>query len=252
METQMSATADLAVPTVSAVEGTVKEQRKAYGAGARQAIREEKRAAITAGLYLKLAKDTFTQDEKEEWQAWAKEATRKSMATVDQYIAVAKVYSASTKSDQRKIADWPFESLQAFSTVPEEDRKDVLAAVLAEDSHPAPELVRTARDIAKDERLSPEERTAKEAARAKREKDGKAEKTETARKALASFIGTKGPASKSPEALVLIGVQLGIAHGEEHANAGTKAYFANLAKLAENLAKRDAAKEAKSTAKDAK
>lgn len=238
----MASKATFTLPTVTVAEGTTKQQRNAYAASVRQAIADEKRAAITAGMYLTLAKATFTADETEAWKSWATEVTRKSIKTVDSYIAVAKAYSSSTKATQGKVASWTFEALQAFASVPEEDRPAVVAAVVAEDSNPSPEVVRTARDIVRDEKLSPAERAEKDAARRKRERETAASKTEEARKALSTLIGSKGVSSKSPEQLLQIGAVLADGHGQKIAEAAIKAYFVNLKALADKLAERDASK----------
>jgi H2-forming N5,N10-methylenetetrahydromethanopterin dehydrogenase-like enzyme len=213
------------LPVIETVEGTVKQQRAAYGAGARQAIADEKRAAIVAGCYLTLGKATFTADETDEWKDWATSVTRKSIKTVDSYIAVAKAFTTSPKAMQGKVKDWTFEALQAFATVDADDRAAVVEAVLIEDSNPSPELVRTARDIARDEKLTEKERNDKAAARAKREKDGKAAKTEAAREQVKSLVGNRKLATLKPRDLMLIGLMVGIAHGEEHGEAGIKSFF---------------------------
>lgn len=210
MENTVSAKLDI---TVLPVEGSIKQQREGYGRHIRQAIADEKRAAITAGLYLTLAKATFTADEIEGeggWKDWATKATRKSLKTIDSYIAVAKAYSASPKALQNTVADWTFEALQAYASVPESDRKAVVEMVKSEDSNPSPEVVRTARDIVKDESLSDAERAERDAAKRKREKANAASKTAEMVKTLSPVLNRfKTDAEFKAFA---VGVEIGLAH----------------------------------------
>lgn len=203
---------------------SLKDQRAEYGRLTREAIADEKRAAITAGCYLNLAFAGFTAEELKsgKWDEWATGATRKSIKTVEAYMAIGKAYTTSRKTEQKVISEWTMEALQAYAHTPEQDRPKVVAAVKAEDSNPSPEVVRAARDIIRDEQLSDDERNTRAAAKAKREAKTAADKTEAAREAVDMLIGRK--TSLTPEQYLLIGVEVALAHGK-YAEDGVKSYF---------------------------
>lgn len=238
----------LELPTIEVVEGTIKQQRSAYGAGARQAIADEKRAAIVAGMYLTLGKATFTADETDEWKDWATSVTRKSIKTVDSYIAVAKAYSSSTRALQSKVSDWTFEALQAYASVDPDDRAAVVAAVVAEDSNPSPELVRTARDIAKDEKLTDAERSEKDAAKRKRDRQRDEDKTTEMVKALAPILNRFKTDAEFKA--FSAGVEMGLAHKDAKLiERGVKQYRTQRDKASEVVAKAAEKVAAKAAAK---
>lgn len=208
----MSASVTL-LSSVQTVEGTIKQQRTAYARGVRDAIADEKRAALRAGQYGLLAKATFTADEVEAWKVWAVEVFRKSYKTVESYLAVAKAYEASPKAVQASVKDWTFEALQAFASVEADDRKAVVEAVKAEDSNPSPDVVRAAREIVKDSKLSDSERSEKAKAKAKREKETAASKTVELADALKPLL--KGIKTDGEFKALSVGIELGRAGHDE-------------------------------------
>lgn len=205
----MSATLNIEVVPM-AEDTKPKDARVSYAKSIKAALLDEKRAAITAGCYLALAKATFTADEMDDWKSWSVEVTRKSYKTVESYLAVGKAYASSSKTLQGRIKDWTFEALQAYASVPVDDRPNVVTAVLAEDSNPSPELVRTARDIAKDEKLTDAERNEKDAAKRKRDKQRNEDKTVEMVKTLAPVLNRFKDNAQFDA--FLIGVEMGIAH----------------------------------------
>jgi len=203
----------MTLPTIEIVEGTAKQQRTAYANATRAALADEKRAAITAGCYLTLAKGTFTADEMDAWKEWAVSVTRKSLKTVDSYIAVAKAFSGSPKGLQNKVQGWTFEALQAYASVDPEDRAAVVATATAEDSDPTPELVRASREIVRDEKLTDSERNEKAAAKLKRDKENAASKTEQLVSDLKPLL--KKVKTDSEFAALIVGIEIGRAHRDE-------------------------------------
>lgn len=179
----MSAVAPIKVTEAT---GSVKQQRATYGKAIRVALEDEKRAAITAGLYLMLSKATFTADELDEWKAWSVSVSRKSYKTVESYLAVGKAYASSTATLQGKIKDWTFEALQAYASVTPDDRATVVAEV--GDSSPTVEAVRTTRDAVKDSKLSESERKQRAADKSKREKQRAEDKTVEMVKSLSPML----------------------------------------------------------------
>ena len=191
-------------------ELTKAKQRVEFGKLIRSAIADEKRAAITAGCYLAKCKATFTADEVEAWKAWAVEVTRKSYKTVESYLAVGKAFESSPSAVKTAVSGWTFEALQAFASVDADDRKAVVEAVKAEDSNPSPEVVRAAREIVKDSKLTDSDRSEKAAAKKKRDKQRDEDKTTEMVKAISPLLN-KLTTDAEFKAFAL-GVEVGIAH----------------------------------------
>jgi predicted NAD-dependent protein-ADP-ribosyltransferase YbiA (DUF1768 family) len=191
-------------------ELTKKQQRAEYGKLTRAALLDEKRAAITVGCYLAGCKSTFTADELDEWKTWAVEVTRKSYKTCESYLAVGKAYQSSAATIRNTVEGWTFEALQAFASVPADDRKAVVEMVKAEDSNPSPELVRATREIVKDEALTDAERNERAAAKKKRDKQRDEDKTTEMVKAVSPLLNKL--TTDADFKAFLLGVEVGIAH----------------------------------------
>lgn len=228
----MSASLTIAAPEV--LEGTVAQQRKGYAQRIRTALDDEKRAAIIAGQYGLLAKATYTLDEMDAWKEWATATFRKSYKTVESYLAVARAYEASNPTQRKTVGGWTFEALQAYASVPEDDRSAVIAAV-PDKQNPSPEDVRQARDEAKLSKLSEDERKQREADKKKREREAAAEKTEATLTALEpTFRKLKTEAERKA---FMLGVVMGKQHDEQHIAAALKRYESKLAASAAVVAK---------------